>query len=74
MFIAMQIYKEGERTYLNKVSCREYRTLSSAIKCAESKGKGIPYVIQGKDIVWTPFKGLRNQKNINTFLESRSRY
>lgn len=64
MFIAMQIYKEGERTFFNKVSAREYKTLQAAINCAKTKGKGIPYVVQGQKIVWSALTAKVNMERI----------
>lgn len=70
MFVAMQIYKEGDRTFFNKVSSREYKTKEAAVKCAKAKAKGIPYVVQGSDVVWTPFGGLHDKKSIRRFASS----
>lgn len=64
MFIAMQIYREGNRTFFNKVSGREYTTLEAAAKCAQEKGKGLTYVVCGKDVVWTSVSAKRLSRGI----------
>ena len=71
MFTAMQIYKEGERTFFNTVSSRKYKSLKAAIKCAKEKGKGLPYVVQGSKVVWTPFPGLHTKQTIDRFIATK---
>jgi len=55
MYIAMQIYREGNRTFYNAISMRKYKHLSTAIRVAKEKAKGQPYVMKGTSIVWSPF-------------------
>lgn len=54
MYVAMQMYMEGSRTFCNAIRVKPFPTLEAAKKVALLKAKGVPYVAQGVKVVWSP--------------------
>lgn len=54
MFHAMQCYTEGFRTYQNAVKQTGFPTIQEAKLYAMKNAKGIPFVVQGIKVVWSP--------------------